>query len=198
MKKPLLILLPAVLLAAGIGWYVRSLPERPVAAPAVAVPQKGPPPTRTLTDGAAIFKKAFWREPVAADQIQHAERQEWSDAEGITRWAWFLEVNASPELVKYLREDNSFGLTPAQSAKLPEGQPSWFSFEPGAVSVLNSRRGNLQLIFSNQDNRLLACDSGHGFQRGAAAPAAATDNPATRPAPLPGRLPTTPPPNPNP
>lgn len=165
------------------------------ATPAARTP--GTPPTRTVSDGPAIFKKAFWRDPSAADQIVNAERREWSDAEGVTRWQWFIEVNASPDLLKHLREDNPFGLRRTSATPLPEGLPPWFSYAPEEVEVLKSATGGLQMIFSKQNSRLLATSSGNGFQRGAPAPAS-TRSTVTRQEPVPGRLPTTPPPNPRP
>lgn len=195
MKKTFLILLPAVVLTAGIGWYLWPSRGKPEPLAETAAPMAGPPPTRTMADPVAIFKKAFWREPSAGDKIRRSGRHEWDDGGGITKWSWFLEVDASPELLKYLREDNSFGLVRAKSARLPEDRPSWFTFEPAAFNVLSSPRGNLQLIFSNQGNRLFACDSGRGFQRAATAPASTTN---ASPAPVSGRLPATSPPNPSP
>lgn len=197
MKRILTVLIPAVVLAAAAGWYWSGdgNPTTPPQPP--AAPRPGPPPTKTLTDPAAIFNKAFWRQPSGEDRIIHAERNEWSDAEGLTRWEWFIGVKASPELLRYLREENAFGLSPAPAAVLPEGRPAWFTFDPAAVTVMASRRGKLQLIFDNGSNQLFASDSGNGFQRGAAAPVPAVVNPSPGPAPVSGRLPTTPPPIPS-
>ena len=200
MKKSslLLLLLPAVALTAAAGWYGRGS-RQPEPAPAgETLPLRaGPPPSRILTDPAAVFTRAFRREPAAGDVIAHAERQEWSDAGGVTKWAWFLEVNASPELLKYLVADNSFGLVPGPAGALPEGRPSWLSYDPAGVRVFRSPRGNLRLILSKQGNKLFATDSGSGFRRGAPAPVAA-DSAITRQAPAPGRLPATSPPKPSP
>ncbi|RYD33806.1 MAG: hypothetical protein EOP86_12490, partial [Verrucomicrobiaceae bacterium] len=177
MKKALPILLSAAALAAGIGWCVKytrntggTVQETGTPPPAARQEQPVPaagvnetPPSRIVSDGPAIFKKAFWREPSADDQIANAERREWSDAEGVTRWEWFIEVNASPDLLKYLREDNPFGLRRTSPAPLPEGPPAWFTFAPEEVDVLKSGTGRLQMIFSKHNNKILATSSGNGF-----------------------------------
>lgn len=250
MKKPLLIALPAAaLLAAGAAWHHHSKQtDRPNASAAAydsssPQPEKSPgsltlspafsklappPPDLLLTDAPAIFKKAFWRSPAAEDHIAHAERREWHDAQGVTRWEWYLEVSASPGLLKYLREENAFGLLPATprasagpvtgnsaanvpviakkpppaaAAALPENRPGWFQFNTADTDIFQSRDGQLRLYFSKTDNKLYASNAGHGFQRGAAAPASASVQvPAatSTPPPAPGRLPTTPPPIPSP
>lgn len=197
MKKSLLLFVPVVLLAAGAFWYWSG--ENPAGLPPLPpAPRPGPPPTRTLTDPAVIFKRAFWREPGAGDRVLQAERNEWSDAEGLTRWEWFLQVEPSPELVKYLREENAFGLRPVPAPVLPEGSPAWFSFDPATVSVMSSPRGKMQLVFDQAGNRLFASDSGGGFQRGAAAPARPDPDTSSAAPPPAGRLPATPPPLPKP
>jgi len=122
-----------------------------------------------LTDAEEIFKKAFWRRPSSLDQIQHAERHEWRDADGLERWQWFLVVNASPELSKYLRDDNAFGLIPGRVEPITEA-PAWFSFNPADVSVFKAPGSGMRLIFSKIDNTLYAKASGLGFAKGALAP----------------------------
>ena len=192
MKKILPILIPVIALLAWIAW--RWAGDR-AAAEAAPISWKGPPPNLSVGDPAAVFKRAFWRVPSPEDEIVHAGRHEWSDEGGVTKWAWFIEVKASPGLVKYLREENAFGLIPAASAQLPEERPGWFRFDPSEVSVLKFPHGRLQLIFSTKNNTLLASDSGAGFQRGAPEPVPAG---TSANAPAPGRLPNTAPPNPKP
>ena len=51
--------------------------------------------------GEEVFKRAFWRRPSAEDRILQAERHEWHDAEGVSRWQWFLIVDPSPALLQY-------------------------------------------------------------------------------------------------
>ena len=142
-----------------------------------------------MTDAEEIFKKAFWRRPAPADQIQHAERHEWRDADGLERWQWFLVVSASPELIKYLRDDNAFGLVPASEAPVVTEAPGWFQFKREEVTALQSRHAGMRLMFSNSDNTLYATDFGRGFTKGAPEPP-----PATQGAQAPGRIPSSPPP----
>ena len=146
-----------------------------------------------MTDAEEIFKKAFWRRPSPADQIQHAERHEWRDADGLERWQWFLVVSASPELIKYLRDDNAFGLVPASAAPVVSEAPAWFRFKPEEVTVLQAPYAGMRLIFSKSDNTLYATDSGRGFTKGAPEPP-----PSTQGAQAPGRIPNSPPPKPKP
>lgn len=193
----------AVIAGVSIALWNRASPSGS-AAPAPRTPEvksTTPPPTRTLTDSKAIFRKAFWREPSPGDQILHAERQEWSDAEGLTQWAWFLVVQPSADLSRYLQKENAFGLVEATSARMPPGHPSWFVIPPGEAKIYQSPRGNLQLIFPAAGGKLYACDSGKAFQRGAPSPAVAKPDPTLpppSPGPAPGRLPNTPPPIPKP
>jgi hypothetical protein len=188
--KPFIAIATAVLLGALVYYLVsRDHPSAPSAPSVPSVPSALP--TATLTDAAEIFQKAFWKRATAGDEILHAERREWSDAEGVAKWQWFIAVKTSPELLKYLRDDNAFGLVPAQSAVVPDEKPAWFSFDPSEVSVLTSPRGNMQLVFQTRDNTLYATDAGGGLQRGAPEPAPPVQSPQT-----PGRLPTTSPPAP--
>ena len=152
-------------------------------------------PTDTLTNSEEIFNRAFWRRPGNDDHIQHAERHEWRDAAGLERWQWFLVVSASPELIKYLREDNAFGLVPSSSVSANPEAPDWFVFKPEEFSIFRSPQSGLQLMFSKADNTLYATDSGRGFTKGAPEP---VKQAAPLSAPAPGRLPTTPPPTPKP
>jgi hypothetical protein len=143
-------------------------------------------------DPVKIFQRAFWASPTSEDSILHAERREWSDADGVLKREWFLVVEPSPALLKRLRDDNAFGLIPASSAAAIGNAPDWFRFGAGDVSVLKAPHGKLQLIFSRNDRTLYATDSGLGFRRGAPEPV----RPAPQPAPVPGRLPIKLPPGP--
>jgi hypothetical protein len=146
-------------------------------------------PTDTVTDSEEIFKRAFWRRPGNDDHIQHAERHEWRDADGLERWQWFLVVSASTELIKYLRDDNAFGLVPASTTPAVSEYPSWFRFKPEDFTILRASHAGMCLMFSKSDNTLYATDSGRGFTKGAPEPA-----PATQGAQPSGRIPSTPPP----
>lgn len=192
MKKLWLILVP---LLAVIGWLAWRAVDavRPAAVDSAPIVWKGAPPTLTLNDAEEIFKKAFWRRPSPADQIQHAERHEWRDADGLERWQWFLVVSASPELIKYLRDDNAFGLVPASAVPVISEAPAWFRFNPEDFTVLQASHAGMRLMFSKSDNTLYATDSGRGFTKGAPEPP-----PATQGAQAPGRIPSSPPPRPKP
>jgi len=194
MKKLWFIVVP---LLAAIGWLAWRAADagRPAVVDSAPIVWKGAPPTLTLNDAEEIFKKAFWRRPSPADQIQQAERHEWRDAAGLERWQWFLVVSASPELIKYLREDNAFGLVPSSSVSANPEAPDWFVFKTEEFSIFRSPQSGLQLMFSKADNTLYATDSGRGFTKGAPEP---VKQAAPLSAPAPGRLPTTPPPTPKP
>jgi hypothetical protein len=192
MKKLWFIVVP---LLAAIGWLAWRAADagRPAAVDTAPIAWKGAPPTLTLNDAEEIFKKAFWRRPSPADQIQHAERHEWRDADGLERWQWFLVVSASPELIKYLRDDNAFGLVPTSAVPVISEAPAWFRFNPEDFTVLQARHAGMRLMFSKSDNTLYATDSGRGFTKGAPEPP-----PATQGAQAPGRIPSSPPPRPKP
>ena len=193
MKKLWFILVP--LLLAVIGWLAWRAVDagRPAAVDSAPIVWKGAPPTLTLNDAEEIFKKAFWRRPSPADQIQHAERHEWRDADGLERWQWFLVVSASPELIKYLRDDNAFGLVPASKVPVISEAPAWFRFKPEDFTVLQASHAGMRLMFSKSDNTIYATDSGRGFTKGAPEPP-----PATQGAQTSGRIPSSPPPRPKP
>jgi len=193
MKKLCLILVPLLLVV--IGWLAWRAVDagRTAAVDSAPIVWKGAPPTLTLNDAEEIFKKAFWRRPSPADQIQHAERHEWRDADGLVRWQWFLVVSASPELIKYLRDDNAFGLVPASKVPVISEAPAWFRFKPEDLTVLQASNAGIRLMFSKSDNTIYATDSGRGFTKGAPEPP-----PATQGAQTPGRIPSSPPPRPKP
>ena len=166
--------------------------QLPKQAPAVS--WVGAPPDRVVMDPELVFRRAFWRSPDAGDEIFHAERYEWHDAEGVTKWKWFMEMKPSPGLIKYLRDENAFGLTRTSSMTMTDERPAWFNFDSSKAVVMNSAQTNLQLIFMAEGNTLYATDSGLGFRRGAPEPTKPTQQEAT----IPGRLPATPPPRPQP
>jgi hypothetical protein len=188
----LLSLVAGALIVAWLGWQM-SAERSPGVAPeqGTSVAGDSEPPTKTVTEAVEIFKRAFWRRPVPEDEILHAERQEWSDAEGLQRWRWFLVVKASPALIKNLREENAFGLVPSEPVPPPGDAPGWFTFQAGDFELLQSLDSSMHLFFSKNDNTLYATAAGRGFTRGA--PEAL---PPAQGVQSPGRLPTTSPPNP--
>lgn len=142
-----------------------------------------PPPNDTITDPATVFQKALWKRPTAADKILHAERREWKDENSISRWQWFLEVEPSPEIVRYLREENAFRLKSYQTMTPLPDAPAWFIKDTMNTRILSEPGGGMQLIFTAGDARLYAMGSGGGFHRGAA-----EKSPELAQAPAAGRL----------
>lgn len=125
----------------------------------------GPTPDLTVTDPAEVFKKAFWKRPLPADRILHAERREWIDEDAVSRWEWYIEVEPSPEIVRYLRDENAFRLKKADSIEIPPDAPAWFNREIEGGQILTSNSKSMQLIFT--PGKLIAFGSGGGFHPGA-------------------------------
>lgn len=184
------------ILLALLGWNLtRSGGVSPATAIAPMAVRTQHSPETTVRDEAEVFRKAFWKQPTAMDRILHAERREWSDGEGIHKWQWFIALEPSPDLVKYLRDDNAFSLTASASPAAITNAPAWFSFSPGEVEVLQDPGGNMQLFFGKADGLLHATAAGGGFTKPVKTP-----SPSPRqevPASNPGRLPATPPPIPS-
>ncbi len=126
-----------------------------------------PPPSSTTVDPATVFQKALWKRPTPEDKILNAERREWKDADAVSRWQWFLEVEPSPEIVRYLREENAFRLKSYQTATLLPDAPSWFIKDTENTHILSGPGGGMQLIFTADDAKLYAMGSGGGFRPGA-------------------------------
>jgi hypothetical protein len=175
----------AIAVLAWFAFYQESpLEESPVSATPVD------PPTQTLIDPAEVFQRALWKRPTAQDNILHAERREWADADGIQKWQWFLKIEPSPELVSHLRVKNAFGLQQEVSPKNVAHPPEWFTFDQQNFEVMGA--GNMRLYFSPHNKILYATDSGGGFHAGAPEP----ERPIAGEATATGRLPLTPPPTP--
>lgn len=192
MKKLRFIWVPLLVVLPWLGWrWMDSLRTAQADKPSVAI-SKGDAPTKIENDPVRVFQRAFWASPTSEDKILHAERREWSGADGLEKWEWFLVVEPSPALLKRLRDDNAFGLIPAASAAAIGNAPGWFRFDADEVSVLKSPQAKLQLIFDENHRTLYANDLGVGFRPGAPEPI----KPTPQQAPVPGRLPTTPPPRP--
>jgi len=191
--KRLLILLPALILGV-VGWYLASPENEPDRSHETHVSHESPPPTSTLTDPALVFQKAFWKRPTPEDQILHAERREWQDKDGLSKWQWFIAVKPSTVLVEHLITNNAFMLSasPRSGGREHAETPEWF---PQRVSedtqVLANPSGTFRILLDKEKNLLHATDSGSGFRPGAPEPAKAIT--AAQPE---GRLPTTPPPKP--
>ena len=185
-------LIAAALGLAGLAYLLvpgKSPPPAPADPP---VNQRPPSPAAVTIDPAEVFQRAFWQRPGPGDHILHAERREWTDPAGVKNWQWFLVVEPSPGLVKYLRQDNAFGLVPVPEVPEITDAPPWFAVRPDEVDVLQAPHGNLNLFFSKTQRLLHATSSGTGFRPGA--PEAAKAAPPAQ-API-GRLPTSAPPTP--
>jgi hypothetical protein len=179
----------SAIIVGAVGWYLagstRSIMVANTAAVLAAVP-----PDVTQTDPVKVFQQAFWKRPTEDDQILHAERREWLDRHGVSRWQWFIAVKPGPALIKHLREDNAFGLQKVRQPVAAVGAPAWFvSAMPD--EVLGSPTSCLTLAF-DPSGVVYATDQGGGFRAGA-------DAPGTTHAPYSsvsgGRLPVTMPPN---
>lgn len=178
---------------AGLIYFAASRSRTPAPSQAQPVVAKPASPAALKMDPAEIFKKAFWKHPNANDKILHAERREWSGDEGVKKWQWFLVVEPSPELVKYLREDNTFGLVPSPTVPSFEEAPEWFVLRSGEVDGLRAPNGNMRLFFNKNQRLLHATSNGTGFRPGAIEPVKPAIPSPRIPA---GRLPNHPPPNP--
>lgn len=187
-RRFLLIIATVVLVTACAVWQL--LPGEKSATTEAPVVTTGPAPDVKTVDPVAVFQRAFWKRPAEADRILNAERREWRDEGEVSRWQWFLEVEPSPALVSYLREDNAFRLSEKKPAKIPPGAPKWFIRDLQGAHVMVARQGGMQLFFLPGNTKLYAMDSGGGFQAGAPekAPVASAATPAGN------RLPASPPP----
>jgi hypothetical protein len=187
--KRLLILFTALTVAV-VGWYLGS-PKADPSVPSHLSDRSNPkPPTSTVTDPALVFQKAFWKRPTSEDQILHAERREWQDKGGLSKWQWFIAVKPGPALVDHLITDNAFMLVKA-AKPLPADLPEWFQPPAETVTSYTNPGGTFHILWDKEKNLLHATDSGSGFRPGAPEPARAITEAQPE-----GRLPTTPPPKP--
>ena len=154
------------------GWILRRpAPSQPAAVESVTVPLPESP-VETLArnlNAQEVFRRALWRRPQEDDVIQNAERREWSDAEGVTRWEWFLVVKPGPALDAWL-QTNPFSLQkverpreggPGSSSEAPE----WFPKEFPGKEIFQSNVGNFLLVREAADGRVFLADSGRGLAR---------------------------------
>ena len=173
MKMPPLIL--AGLAVAGsvafVAWRVASQPSSPAAA-AVSLPLPPKPDANGLAlsqDPAAVFQRAFWRRPAAADKILHAERRDWLDASsGVEKWQWFIAVEPSAPFRDWLLQENPFELVagaPGTELAPLTDPPAWFPLAPelAALTRYRNREGRFLVFHDITKNRLYATDAGGGF-----------------------------------
>ena len=124
-----------------------------------------------------IFRRAFWRQPTAQDRILHAERREMTIAtthtnagsRDVQSWQWFLALHPGADLLRTLRDPDTFGLVPTAtprswSGPAPEPLPDWFpSASAPGFEILQAPAGRLTLLYRAADNTLFATDAGAGF-----------------------------------
>jgi hypothetical protein len=118
----------------------------------------------SIQDPKVVFKKAFWRHPGEDDQILHAERREWSTADGVGRWQWFIEVHPGTAMKEWL-VTNPFSLAPARSDVEISGggAPPWFTISKPGRKIFQKQGGGFTLFYSADGTRVFAMDSGYGF-----------------------------------
>ena len=186
MSRVLLISNTFLLLALGIWLAFRALrPEPPPASvPGENLQQNFPPEL--------VFARAFWRRPAEGDRILHADRREWSDSGGVTRWQAFLAIEPGPALRDWLAT-NPFSLAkvPAASRETPN-PPAWFPRKTEDFTIQQSLIGNMLILTAPGGSPVYFTDHGQGFTR----PAASNSAPPVSNPPPPNRLPASPPPRP--
>ncbi len=159
------------------GWILRQpAPIQPAATlPAALEPVAAPlpePPVETLArnlNAQEVFRRALWRRPQEDDVIQNAERREWSDAEGVTRWEWFLVVTPGSVLDAWLNT-NPFSLQKVERPReggpvSSNGVPEWFPKDFPGKEIFQSNVGNFLLVRDAVNGRIFLADSGGGLAR---------------------------------
>ena len=184
---PRLVITFAVILFLAIGaWLsIRALrSDQPLDATPGETLQKSFPPE-------FIFSRAFWRRPAEGDRILHADRREWSDSAGVTRWQTFLAIEPGPTLRLWLAT-NPFDLAtvPAPSREIPN-PPAWFPNKFDTFTIQQSPVGNMVILTAPGGSPVYFTDHGRGFTRPTATPAPPAANPIPQ-----NRLPNAPPPIP--
>ena len=116
-----------------------------------------------------VFARALWRRPQPEDVIKNAERREWSDADGVTRWDWFLEVQPGPALRTWL-DTNPFSLHKSESPtpSIPPAEaprPEWFPKEAAAFEVFVSSSSSFLMLRDPSSQKVYLSDSGGGLAR---------------------------------
>jgi hypothetical protein len=185
---PRLLLISATILLLALGAWLAFRAMRPAPLPETAPGEsleKSFPPE-------LVFRRAFWRRPAPEDRILHADRREWSDSGGVTRWQAFLAVEPGPALREWLAT-NPFSLAavPSPSRDIPN-PPAWFPKKTGGFTIQQSPIGNMLLLTAPGGSPVYFTDHGQGFTRPAATNA---PPPASSPVPQ-NRLPNAPPPIP--
>ncbi len=197
MKGVLLLILAVVVLAVA-AWFVGGSSDVESAPQAMVEEGKALlAPTTTNTDATEVFQRAFWKRPTEKDEILHAERREWADGDGVDRWQWFIAVDPSAELARYLHEQNPFSMSaPKGEVALPADElPEWFPDSVDGYDVTQTADGQMIFLMRPGDGRLFAMSQGRGFAKAVEAPPPTPQGISTN---TQGRLPTTSPPTPPP
>ena len=186
-------LLPlALVLGAALWLLLRERDATPAASPAVSRTPPATSPVMAPADSPAeIFRRVFWKRPGEGDRILQAERREEKLADGRSRWRSFLEVEASPALLDYLRRENAFGMVRLAGVAPVQDAPKWFVIESSTHEAFATPPGSLKVFFAKMGGRLYAYGEATSFTAPAPVP--------PKPAPAPeetssGRLPAGPPP----
>jgi hypothetical protein len=188
MKKVLVGITVSAALAIGV-WLAGSKQNAADQVQMEALKQAHPGTLAINSDPVEIFKKVMWRAPRADDKILNAERREWSEDGSVQQWQWFLQVEASQDLLDYLKVTNAFGIRPANSAEIANA-PAWFPSDLTQFEI--QRSGALTFFFRKDSREFFASSSGKGFAKALPATQAV---PVTGPQPQ-GRVPSTSPPAP--
>lgn len=176
MKRSIWIIggLGLAVLAVGL-WFLPDGNIQPVEKSAPPAPSMPLLPGERLRDDwppEEVFRRAFWRHPVAADKIVRAVRFESAGNEGVSRWAWFLKIHPSPGLLRDLRDPATFGLMPINKPRSilskDMSAPDWYPTPNGdsEVEILQHPSLPLTLIYHSKENLLYASDHGKGFAKG--------------------------------
>jgi hypothetical protein len=185
-----------LLLGLSLGWWVVCFRDRGEPSSPAPVPEAGPPPRvpsppvppLPVTGGdrdqaetgfppELVFARVFWRRPDAGDRILHAERREWSDGDGVTRWQVFLAVEPGPALAEWLAT-NPFSLVTVTALErdIPD-PPPWFP-KPAAAGLLQqSPVGNLVVMTASGGRTVFVSDHDRGFSRPVPVPAPGESRP---------------------
>ena len=170
---------PLVWLAVAVAGFAISVWLNRAPSPVLPVPEERPAvasapivPAETLArtvEFDAVFARALWRRPQPDDVIKNAERRDWSDAEGVTRWDWFLEVQPGPALQAWL-DTNPFSLHKSEAPQpaIPPAEaprPEWFPKEAAAFEVFVSSNTSFLMLRDPATQKVYLSDSGGGLAK---------------------------------
>ena len=121
-----------------------------------------------------VFRRALWRRPSREDTVHNAERREWADAGGVTRWEWFLSITPGPTLEAWLNT-NPFSLRRVEQlsekdAAIGEDPPEWFPRVLDGMELSQSPTGSFWVARSPDSKRIVLSDRGAGLTRPVAQP----------------------------